>query len=305
MPNTILPCRLQTGDSVALITPAFIASEDQIRQAVTRLEALGLKVINMAVNQQNDGYFASSAPEMVAKLHAAFSDSTIKAIISARGGYGCARLLPFLDWDLIAANPKIVLGFSDVTALLIAIQQQTGIVTFHGPSASMPWPQSTLDSLQEILFTGVAARYPHSAETKILRKGSATGELIGGNLSVLASLIGSPYVPIDWRNKILFLEDVHEEVYRLDRMLMQLKLANILPNLKGLIFGRFNECPTRVTNSFTIMQLQERITQDLNIPVLTNVMFGHQPEMFTFPIGITALLDANEGYIKLLNSAVK
>lgn len=316
MLKTILPQRLQPGDQVALIAPAFLATEQQVQQAIARLEAVQLKVINTVSPQNNDGYFASSAQEMVAKIHSAFADPHIKALVSVRGGYGCARLLPLLDWSLIKANPKIVMGFSDITALLIAINQQTGLVTFHGPGASMPWPQLTRDALQQILFAGTAMRFNHFGqspddiivhkdEIKILRSGNATGELIGGNLSVLTSLIGSSYLPTDWRNKILFLEDVHEEVYRLDRMLTQLKLANILPQIKGLIFGRFNDCTTRAAQSFSVMQLLTRTAQDLNIPVLANLTFGHQPEMLTLPIGATVHLNADQGYIELLTPAVQ
>ncbi|MBS0349911.1 MAG: LD-carboxypeptidase [Proteobacteria bacterium] len=317
MPNFILANRLQAGDTVALIAPAFSATPLQITQGVARWEALGLKVINLAANQQNDGYFASSADQMVDKIHDVLLNPEVKALVSVRGGYGCARLLPKLDWELIAANPKIILGFSDITALLLAAHQQTGLITFHGPSASMPWPKSTRDSLQEVIFQANLARYncepqlseedvlPSTNEISVLKKGRATGELIGGNLSVLISLLKTPYLPQDWRNKILFVEDVNEEVYRLDRMFMQLKLSGILDQIKGLIFGSFNHCTTKVTNSFTVQQLQKRIAEHLNIPIVNNIMFGHQSENLTLPIGANALLNADDGYIELLHPAVR
>jgi len=315
MSQVILPQRLLPGDQVALIAPAFKATEEQVNKAIARLEALGLRVFNTVAHGNNDGYFASSARETVDKLHESFANPQIKALISVRGGYGCARILPLMDWALIKANPKIVMGFSDITALLVAIQQQTGLVTFHGPGASMPWPQLTRNSLQQLLFSGEAARYAYQPqktddiiisadEIQCLRSGSATGELIGGNLSVITSLIGSPYLPTDWSNKILFLEDVHEEVYRLDRMFMQLKLANILPQIKGLIFGRFNDCTTKIPNSFSVIQLLTRVSQDLTIPVLANMTFGHQPEMFTLPIGAPVHLQTNPSFLELLSPAV-
>ena len=315
MSSTILATRLQPGDQVALVAPAFQPTELQISQATARLQALNLNVVNLVSHQQNDGYFNGTASAIAATLHQAFADPRIKALISVRGGYGCARLLPLLDWDLIRSNPKIVLGFSDITALLIAIHRQTGLITFHGPGASMPWPQFTRHSLQQLLFAGEQPRFQHlntptddiiahPDELRTLRGGSATGELIGGNLSVITSLIGSGYLPEDWSGKILFLEDVHEEVYRLDRMLMQLKLANILPRIKGLIFGKFNDCTTRIPQSFSVMQLLSRFAADLHVPVLANMTFGHQPEMHTLPIGATVRMDADEGCIELLSPAV-
>lgn len=311
----ILPQRLQAGDQIALIAPAFQPTEEQMAKGIARLQALNLQVVNTITPHQHEGYFASSALEAAAKLHEAFANPQIKALFGIRGGYGCARLLPLLNWDLIKANPKIVLGFSDFTALLNGIHHQTGLTTFHGPGASMPWPQLTRDSLQQLLFAGVTARYTHQNtaaddiiapgdEIKTLRGGVATGELIGGNLCVLTSLLGSPYLPTDWRNKILFLEDVNEEVYRLDRMFMQLKLANVLSQIKGLIFGSFSDCTTKVANSFTVMQLLTRVASELNIPVIVNMTFGHQPDMFTFPIGATVRLNADQNFLELLSPAV-
>lgn len=305
----ILPKRLRPGDQVALIAPAFQATAEQVREAILRLESFDLEVVNTVSFQQNDGYFSSSAEAMVATLHELFSNPQIKALVGVRGGYGCARLLPLLDWDLIKANPKIVMGFSDMTALLIAIHQKTGLITFHGPGASMPWPPFTRDFLHQILFAGTTKYFnPPEAPDKlinILHGGSATGELIGGNLSVLSSLVGSPYLPQNWHNKILFLEDVHEEVYRLDRLLTHLKLAHILGQIKGLILGQFNRCTAQIPQSFSVMELLTRVAKDLNIPVLANVTFGHQPEMLTFPIGATVRVDADQGRIELLSPALQ
>lgn len=314
MKSIILPQALKPGDQVALIAPAFQPSEEQLQQALARLKALDLRVDNRVTLQKNDGYFAGPASEITATLHEAFANPEIKAIFCARGGYGCARLLPLLNWDLIKTNPKILIGFSDITALLIAIHHHTGLITFHGPGGSMAWPQITRRYLQQILFTSNIVRYEYSSEAtddiighteeiKTLRPGIAEGALIGGNLSVLTSMIGTPFLPSNWSNKILFLEDVNEEVYRIDRMLTQLKLANILPQIKGLIFGRFNHCTTRVPYSFNLLQVFQRAVQDLKIPVMTNVLFGHQPEMFTLPIGATVRIDSDTGAIELLTPA--
>ncbi len=301
MLSNILPKRLHKGDQVALIAPSFQATEEQINKAVERLQALGLKVINTIGSYKNDGYFAASTEETVNQIHQAFADQEIKALISVRGGYGCARLLPFLDWDLIKVNPKIIMGFSDVTSLLIAIYERTGLFTFHGPSASIVWSEATHHSVQQTLFAHSPVCFGPDNDSICIRGGQATGEIIGGNLSVFSSLIGSTYMPKNWQNKILFLEDVNEEIYKLDRLLTQLKLAGILTQVKGLIFGRFNNCTTKVSNSFSLIELLQRVAHELNIPVLAHMNFGHQPEMFVFPIGATAHLNADQKYLELPN----
>ncbi len=297
---------LKPGDQVALIAPAFQPSAEQVKQAFAQLQVLQLQVVNKIFADQNDGYFNAPAPAIISHLHEAFANPSIKAIIAVRGGYGCARLLPDLDWSLIAANPKIVLGFSDITALLIAIHERTGLVTFHGPSASMLWPEWTLTCMRKILFEGANHRFENiqPTEVKILRGGQAEGKLIGGNLSVITSLIGSGFLPEFWNDKILFLEDVHEEVYRLDRMLMQLHLAGILPQIKGLVFGCFNHCSNKTPFSFDVFELQKRFSGKYTYPIISNMTFGHQAEMYTLPIGAKAVLNADEGYLELLSSAV-
>jgi muramoyltetrapeptide carboxypeptidase len=209
-----------------------------------------------------------------------------------------------LDWKLIQANPKVVLGFSDVTALLIAIYQKTGLVTFHGPTASLEWSDATKKFLQAVLFCRQPVLFTNEdpeIKTIALHPGEATGELIGGNLSVLNSLIGTDFLPQNWQNKILFIEDVKEDVYRIDRMLTHLKLAHILPALKGIIFGRFNQCTQKISNSFSLIEICTRATQDLNIPVLFDSMFGHQPHMFTLPIGAEIYLDSKKEAFQLLS----
>lgn len=316
MPEKIFPPRLHPGDEVALIAPAFSANAEQIEQAVSRLQALKLRVNNTVSGLKNDGYFASDAQTIVDIIHEAFANPRIRAIVALRGGYGCARLLPKLDWNLIKSNPKIVLGYSDLTSLLNSITHHTGLITFHGPSASTDWPQFTQHYLRDILFSGKPVRFEHQSpavddvithpdEIKMLRAGIATGELIGGNLTVFTSLLGSSYLPTDWSNKILFLEDVNEDVYRLDRQFMQLKLANILQQVKGLLLGQFNRCPMTLPGSFTVMQLLTRLASELNIPILANMAFGHQPHMFTFPIGATVHLDANQALLELQSPAVQ
>lgn len=304
--KVILPQKLAPGDRVALIAPAFHPTPEQINQAIEQLQTLQLQVVNKIISNNNDGYFNASGPEIISQLHEAFVDPSIKAVIAVRGGYGCARLLPELDWALIASNPKIILGFSDISALLLAIHAHTGLVTFHGPSASKSWPKWTLTGLQKVLFEAKPHRfeYIHPREVKILRPGCAQGTLVGGNLSVITSLIGTGFLPKYWHDKILFLEDVNEEVYRLDRMLMQLHLAGILPQIKGLIFGCFNHCSNKVPFSFDILELQQRFCEKYSYPVLTNMTFGHQAEMHTLPIGSEVLLNADDGYIELFHSVV-
>lgn len=305
--TTILPQHLEPKDRVVLIAPSFQATNEQIQQAHVQLESLQLIVENHITENVNDGYFAMPKEKALEQIHQAFLDRHIKALFGLRGGYGCARLLPYLDWDLIQSNPKIVLGFSDFTALLNAIYQKTGLITFHGPTGSIEWAETTKKYLESLLFAQQPVTF-NSEDTKnetiILSPGIARGKLIGGNLSVLSSLVGTNFLPQDWQDKILFLEDVNEEVYRIDRMLTHLKLANILTQVKGIILGRFNQCTQKVLHSFSLLEIFQRMIQDLHIPVIYNTMFGHQSLMFTLPIGAEVELDAHRKNFRLRCPAV-
>ncbi len=236
------PATLREGDTVGLISSGFrILQDSDLQYAIERLTALGLKVKPGQALLKQHGYFAGTDEERAADINQLFADSSVKGIVQLRGGFGSARLLDLLDYELIAKNPKIFMGMSDTTALLLAIYHKTGLVTFHGPNAGREWPAFTCQYVKAVLFENKAVTFKnpeHKTDDliitedriQVIKPGQAQGRLIGGNLTVLTSLIGSNYLP-DFTNAILFLEEVAEAPYRIDRMLTQLKLAGVLDQI--------------------------------------------------------------------------
>lgn len=308
----ITPNRLQTGDTVAVFAPAFQIDTERLRFTIERLKALGLNVIDAVTPLTPDTYFAGTANQVIASIHSLFSNKAVKALFAVRGGFGCARLLPFLDYDLIKENPKIVIGYSDLTALLIAIHQKTGLITYHGPTGTQELPPFSQSYLHSTLFTHEKICYqnPIIANPKDLIQtkhrhttlipGKTQGHLMGGNLAVFTSMIGSDFFPHTWDDKILFVEDVHENIYKIDRMFTQLKLAGVLNQIKGLALGTFIDCSSTVFQSPSLMQLLKRIADEINVPCYANASFGHQLENFTLPIGEKVQLDASHGSLTLI-----
>lgn len=312
------PMALQQGDTVGVVSTGFRVLDDMDLQfAIERLQALGLKVkVGDAVLKQY-GYFAGTDAQRVQDLHNMFADKTVKAIFQLRGGFGSTRLLNLLDYDLIKKNPKIFIGMSDTTALLLAIHAKTGLVTFHGPNAGMPWPAFAQKYAQSVLFKGEAAVFENPVveqndltQTKdriqTITPGIAKGRLLGGNLIVLASMMGSDYLP-NWDGAILFIEDIGEDPYKVDRALTQLKLAGVLDKISGFIFGKCNNCvpmtPGSSYGSLHLLQVINDHIKPLNIPAYYGAMIGHDPRIFTLPIGVPVTMDAQKGTITLQESA--
>jgi muramoyltetrapeptide carboxypeptidase len=241
------PKALQEGDTVGLISPSAAIYESlPFQLANEALEAMGLKVKPSRFLKARYGHLAGTDKERASEINELFADDTVKAIIAIRGGSGCARILDLLDYNLIKKNPKIIVGYSDITALLLAIYSQTNLVTFHAPVASSTWNSFSYGHFRRLLFekdTPLLQNPERKGDNLIqtedriqtIRGGKAKGSLAGGNLSVLTGIVGSKYLP-NWKNKILFLEEVNEEPYRVDRMFAQLKLAGILQEVSGVVF---------------------------------------------------------------------
>ncbi|MCC5620198.1 LD-carboxypeptidase, partial [Nostoc sp. CHAB 5715] len=240
-------------------------------------------------------------------VNSMFSDRTIKAIIPMRGGWGCNRILPLLNYSLIRSHPKIIIGYSDITTLLLAINARSQMITFHGPVATSTWNQFTVDYFKRILFNAEAVIMqnlnPSEVRMEIIAPGKARGKLVGGNLSVLSAMVGSPYLP-SWHKSILFVEEVGEDVYRIDRMLTQLKTAGILNQIAGFIFGQCTKCSFGDEPSFTLMQVLQQHILPLGIPAWYGSMIGHIKDKFTLPIGVEVEIDAELGTIRMLEAAV-
>ncbi|MEA2600671.1 MAG: muramoyltetrapeptide carboxypeptidase [Acidobacteriota bacterium] len=316
-PRIVRPGRLRPGDTVGLVDPASALWEPMNVEIVAEsLAVLGFKTKRGANLLARRGYFAGTDEQRAADLNAMFADPEVRAIHCVRGGWGCARLLPLLDWQTIARNPKILLGYSDITALLLSLHAKTGLVTFHGPVAASRWNPFNVGFMKRVLQDGEAVAFENLKEidkddltvienrTQTLHPGTARGRLLGGNLTVLTSLVGSGYLP-DWDGCILFIEDVEEAPYRIDRMLTQLRLAGILQQARAVIWGNCTRCnPGEGFGSLTVLDVLNDHLLPLGVPAWAGAMIGHVDRQFTLPVGIEVEVDATAGTLRMLEPAV-
>src|SRR5690554_7702166 len=308
----LLPVALNPGDTVGLVSPSSAVSDSftlQLAQEV--MQALGFKVKAGAHYGDRRGHLAGIDAGRADDINAMFADRDVKAVVCIRGGSGAARLLPLLDYDVIRANPKALLGYSDVTALHCAIQARTGLVTFHGPNGSGSWNSFNADQFRRLFFQRELMEYRNVQDagdelvqrrnrTITITGGKARGELVGGNLAVLTALAGSSYLP-DFSGRILFLEDVSEAPYRVDRMLSTLKLMGALDGIAGFIFGECTDCePGDGYGSLALDQILDDYIRPLGIPAYRGAMIGHIRQQFIVPVGGSVELDADAGTFRLL-----
>ncbi len=249
----IKPPRLKVGDTIGLVCPAAPAySREQVQIMVESMQALGFKIKYGPRMWERYGYLGGKDTDRAADLNEMFADKSVQGILCVHGGWGCARLLPLLDYEMIRRNPKVIIGYSDITALLLGIHSQTGLVTFHGPEGAATWNEFTVSYFRKVLMEGEAIFYENPKEkddnltqTKDrvypINGGTARGRLLGGNLTVLCHLLGSKYVP-DWKGSLFFCEDVSEAPYSMDRMITHLKLCGVLEQMNGFIFGKCTRC---------------------------------------------------------------
>lgn len=317
----IKPFALREGDTVGLITPSTgVFDPGDIALADRTLKYFNLKGKYARNVKKKAGYVGGTVQERVDDLNAMFRDPEVKAVMPLRGGYGSAQLLDRLDYNAIRANPKIFVGYSDITALHLAIHQRTGLVTFHGPVFLSRFGDYTEKAYRKAIFKtepiGVltnpadsnALRPEHTVRT--IRGGMARGPLIGGNLTLISTTMGTPY-EIDTRGKILFIEDVGEEPYRIDRMLTQLRLSRKLDSAAGLIFGECAGCSPNdykasfPTSGYTLGEVVDNLLGDLRIPVVAGLTIGHTTDQLTLPLGVEATLDADKGQLMIDESGVR
>jgi muramoyltetrapeptide carboxypeptidase len=304
----IKPAALKSGDNVAISSPAgAVWDENQIEIFSNILKGFGFNVILGKTLKEKFGYFAGTDELRANEINEMFANKSIKAIFCMKGGWGCARILDKIDYNLIQKNPKVIIGFSDITSLLIAITAKTGLITFHGPVGNSGWNDFTKMVFTQVTMFNNAFVYPINpvTEDKIvtINKGKASGVIIGGNLTVLSGIIGSIYLP-DWKNKILFLEEAKEEPYSIDRMLTQLKLSGVLNLISGFVFGKCAKCEAEEPlKAFTFDQVIKQHIQPLGIPAFYGAMIGHIENKLTVPLGVKASIDADTGTIKLNESS--
>ena len=304
----IIPKTLRKGDTIGMISPASsLDNKERYSEVKQTIEDLGFSVVIGEHAKDHFGYFAGTDKARAADLNAMFADTTIDAILPFRGGWGSNRILEFINFDLIRENPKPLIGYSDITSLLLAIYAKTGLITYHGPVGKSSWTDFTKRYARQALMEA----QPFAMRNKTVEKeneaittvypGTASGVLLGGNLTVLTSMIGSGYLP-DWNNSILFLEDVGEDVYRIDRMLTQLKLNGVFDKINGFIFGKCTDCEESEGYHFTLEQIIEDHIKQYKIPAYAGANIGHIDNMFTLPIGIQAKINASNEFIELLES---
>ena len=287
----VLPRRLRPGDTIGLVAPASPFDIEQLYHGVSLLESAGFNVRMSKSIFLKSGYLAGPDTQRAALVMKMFDDPVVKAIICARGGFGSMRLLPLLDYKRIREQSKILVGFSDVTALLMALYVRCGLVTFHGPVAAS-LPASDRASLTA-LIAAVAGDTPvelTATGATVIRPGMGRGPVLAGNLTTLCHLIGTPFQP-STRDHILLLEDRGEAPYRLDRMLTQLDMAGFLDGIAGLAFGSFEACG----EPEEFLRIISDRFKSVPYPVLTGLEFGHGKRNLTIPVGLTASLDTDLG----------
>jgi muramoyltetrapeptide carboxypeptidase len=319
-PTVIKPKRLAAGSTVALVSPASATWEtDDVKIAAESLEALGFKVKTGEHMMERHGYLAGDDKARADDINKAFADRSVAAVHAIRGGWGSARVLPYLDFDTIRRNPKVIIGYSDITALLLSIHAKTGLITFHGPIGLGRWDAWSLEYYKRVLLSGEQVTYSNKQgitpernaltqvefRTQTIAPGKARGRLLGGNLTVLTTILGSPYLP-DWDGCIFFCEDVHEDYYRIDRMLTQLKLAGVLGKIKGFVFGGCSQCGPGDGNfgALTLEEIFNDHIKPLGVPAWQGAMIGHAQPQWTLPEGAQVEIDATAGTIALLESPV-
>ncbi|AWL11066.1 Muramoyltetrapeptide carboxypeptidase [Saliniradius amylolyticus] len=315
-PASTLPKRLKQGDTVRMVAPASASfKHDDVYIAKEAFEAMGLKVELGQHVFDRHGYLAGKDEDRAADINRAFADESVDGVICIRGGWGCNRLLPYLDFDSIKQNPKVLMGYSDITSLMNAVYAKTGMVSFHGPNGFAYWGAFQEEQARKVLFDGEATtirNYKKNDDTLVMLSnrintitgGVAEGVTVGGNLTVLASLVGTPYLP-DMTDKILILEDVGESIYRIDRFLSTLHLAGHLDKLAGVVFGHCTDCdPQKGYGGFTLAEVFEHYFKPLNVPTYTGAQFGHIRDNHIIPVGAPVRVDADEGTVTLLKPAV-
>ena len=304
------PSSLREGDTIGIVAPAWSFDPHNFMRGVNRLRQLGFRVKYDRMIFNKYWSMAGHDRERAYQINRMFADKGVKAIMCAKAGYGSMRTIPYLDKRIIAKNPKIFIGYSDLTALLSCLSNISKMVVFHGPVVSgeihNEMNPTTLKYLLEAITQPKALGVLRFPLIKTLNPGKATGELVGGNMSLIMSLIGTPY-DINADNKILFLEDVGEGLETIDDYLLQLRMAGKLKKVKGIIFGKMIKCVDYSGKKYTIRQVLKDILKDMDIPIIYGFPSGHRIPgeiNVTLPLGISVTLDADEQKLIINESAV-
>lgn len=307
------PPRLRRGDLLGIIAPASPTDDpSRIDRGVRYLEGLGYRTIIGEHLKHRVGYLAGTDEERAADIHAMFSNTGVKGIFCLRGGYGTPRLLGMLNYRLIARNPKVFVGYSDITALHFAFRARAGLVSFHGPMVGVDMIEGMDPFAEEALWgllTSPARRrtlIPPGTPVTKLRGGTGRGRLLGGNLSLVVTLLGTQYFPSHGKS-ILYLEDIGEEPYRVDRMMAHLRNAGVLKGAAGMAYGYFSDCQPKdpAAPTLPLSEILQEAGLAVRGPVIGGAPFGHEKRSITLPFGLRAELNGDSGSLELLESAVQ
>lgn len=301
--------RLRKGDTVGLVCPAGPVREDRLANGIKTLESLGLRVRPGDHAGSERGYLAGGDRERAEDINRMFADPSVKGIFCARGGFGCTRILDLIDYGAAAQNPKVFIGYSDITALHLALAKRAGLVTFHGPMAAEmteDFPRYNLDCLERALFCpeplGEVKNPEGESPPVTLFPGRAEGPIRGGNLSLLCSTIGTPY-EIDTRGCILFVEEIGEPPYKIDRMLTHLRMAGKFKQAAALVFGQWKNCTDDKYPGARVDHLLAEIAQAEQKPCISNLMIGHDKYNITIPLGCVGVVE--DGRLHITESGVQ
>jgi len=294
------PTALRTGDSIGVVAPAGPFDREKFQQGIEELKIMGFEPSIPSGVYEKDGYFAGSDEHRADLLNRFFADNTIKAVVCARGGFGSIRILSLLDFDTIRDNPKIFIGFSDITAIISALYNECGLISFHGPMVTTlaDADQKSKDAMFSAL-TGYEKLEFTLQHGIAIKSGNSSGIVSGGNLATLCHLVGTPFEP-DFDGHILIFEDIGEAPYKIDRMLSQMRLAGCFDRLAGLVIGSFKDCG----EPDDVYRIVENIFKDDDIPILAGFEIGHMSSNITIPIGLTATLDTENNKLVFHESAV-
>lgn len=295
----IRPPRLKPGDTIGVVAPAGPFDPEIFSQGLSTVESLGFRTLASDEIFEKTGYLAGNDMQRARLVNQLFKDSAINAIICARGGFGSLRILPLVDFDVVRKNPKVFIGFSDITALLTAITTRSGLVSFHGPVVTTlaKAPKITCNTLLGAISSETPLEV-QPANGVVIQAGRAQGPLIGGNLTTLCHLLGTPYEP-GFKHRILLLEDRGEALYRIDRMLFQMKLAGCFDGIAGLVLGSFEGCGS----PDGVFQVFEDHFRDISAPIIAGFDVGHGERNLTMPFGIDAILDTDKQLLSFTEPA--
>ena len=298
--KTLKPAALRRGDKIGLIAPASSFSREGFLAGCERLRQMGYEPVYSQNIFERDIYFAGSVERRAHEFQEFWRRDDIAALICVRGGYGSNYLLQVLDYGMVAAHPKILLGCSDITSLLTAIHDRTGLIGFHGPMVSKDIADGTFDlSSWKNALQGAATWGVPTSGVEVLHTGKAAGRLYGGCLSMLVASLGTPY-EIQTEDSILFIEDIAEKPFRIDRMLMQLRLAGKLEKVRGFVFGEMLDCAPPKGETYTLQQVIMRVLVPYNVPIIYGLNSGHVSSgNITLPIGVQAELEAQGADVSL------